>query len=238
MAWLESHQQLERHPKTHALMNMMGWDIDTTIGKLHRFWWWVLDFAPTGDLSKLSHPIISASVGLSADSSEKYVQSMILAGWLDRSEVVFRVHDWPHYAGRYLKDSKFKRRPEKWDEVLRLYELDCPQTVHGLSPLPNLTNPPTINKQQARPVSVEEAVEYGKAKPGYDSETIRHWFGQRDSQSWQKTSGIPITNWRSDLDAWVIGQRHRPNGGKSRRTEQDRDRENTGLDEQIKLKRL
>lgn len=39
MAWIESHQQLERHPKTHELMGLMGWDLDATIGKRMRGWW-------------------------------------------------------------------------------------------------------------------------------------------------------------------------------------------------------
>lgn len=30
MAWIESHQQLERHPKIMGVMQRMGWDIDTT----------------------------------------------------------------------------------------------------------------------------------------------------------------------------------------------------------------
>lgn len=161
MAWLEAHQQLERHPKTQLLMGEMGWGVDEAIGKLMRFWWWCLDFAPTGDLRKFNDTVLAGSVGLSADSSAKFVHAMVKARWLDRGNGVFRVHDWPHYAGRYLKDSRFKRQPQKWQEVVSLYEMecapaddgppvDCPRTVGGLSPLPNQPTEPNLPPKPPR----------------------------------------------------------------------------------------
>jgi hypothetical protein len=50
LAWIESHQTLEKHPKTLDLMNATGWDLDTCLGKLHRFWYWCVDYAEDGDL--------------------------------------------------------------------------------------------------------------------------------------------------------------------------------------------
>ncbi len=52
MAWLESHGNLARHPKTRRLMQRMGWTLPFTIGNLHLLWYWALEFAPTGDLTK------------------------------------------------------------------------------------------------------------------------------------------------------------------------------------------
>ncbi len=52
MAWLESHGNLARRPKTRRLMQRMGWTLPHTIGNLHLLWYWALEYAPTGDLTK------------------------------------------------------------------------------------------------------------------------------------------------------------------------------------------
>lgn len=120
----------------------MGWELYETIGRLHCFWYWCLSFAPTGDLRKHNDALLAGSVGLAPKDGQRFVTSMVASGWIDRHDGIFRVHDWLEYAGRYLKDSKFKRRPEKWTEALAVYGLsaDSPPTVSGMSPLP--TNPP------------------------------------------------------------------------------------------------
>lgn len=146
MAWFESHQSLERHPKTHELMGEMGWDLDTAIGKLSRFWWWALDYAPTGDVGKYNDAVLAGSVGLAAKDGEAFKIAMLKARWLERREGTLLIHDWRDYAGRYLRETKFKHHPEKWAEVCHLY----PKEVQGQSldspryqPTNQPTNPPT-----------------------------------------------------------------------------------------------
>lgn len=146
MAWIESHQQLERHPKTYALMGLMGWDLDTTIGKLHRFWWWCLDFAPTGDLRGKNDGVLAGSVGLAAEDGRRFVDAMVQSGWIDRANGVFRIHDWLDYAGKFLGNSKYRRDPQKWASVQALYQVsaDSQPTVGGMSTVPtNQPNQPT-----------------------------------------------------------------------------------------------
>ena len=126
MAWIESHQGIERHPKTMKLSISMGWDIDQTIGKLHRLWWWCIDFAPDGNVSRHSADMVALAVGLSIDQGEKFISSLLESGFLDRISVkkqknVYLIHDWLEYAGRYLRDTKYKRNPEKVHEIIRLH---------------------------------------------------------------------------------------------------------------------
>jgi hypothetical protein len=145
VAFIESHEQIERHPKTLDLSARMGWDVDQTIGKLHRFWWWCLNFAATGDLRGKNDAVLAGSVGLDASDGKRFVESMVASGWIDRADEVFRVHDWIDYAGTYLRTSKFKRRPDLWAETQRLYGRDgCPVNVTGLSGQPTHlpTHPP------------------------------------------------------------------------------------------------
>jgi len=56
----------------------------------------------------------------------------------------------------------------------------------------------------ARPQDVEEALAYAGDRPGYPPEVVRHWYASRDSAGWERVNGVPVRNWRSDLDAWVL----------------------------------
>lgn len=199
MAWIESHQQLERHPKTHVLMSNMKWDLDTTIGKLHRFWWWVLDFAPTGDLRKFNDATLGGSVGLSGECAIQFVRSMVEACWLDRGDGVFRVHDWPHYAGRYLQESKFKRNPERWKEVQDLYSktCDCPRTVQGLSELP--TNQPTNPPDPPHAGSESQEEWLGRLQHLYPDRDVEGEL--RSLKKLADKDGTPVT--RRRFEAWI-----------------------------------
>src|SRR5690349_13862829 len=107
MAWIESHQSLKEHPKLYALAGAMGWESDLAVGKLHRFWWWCLDYAPDGDLRKFNDIQIAAAMCVDMAKSKQLVEALVASRWIDR-EPFFRVHDWLEYAGRYLKESKFK----------------------------------------------------------------------------------------------------------------------------------
>jgi hypothetical protein len=132
MSWIESHHELINHPKTLLLAQAMGWNKYEAVGRLHAFWFFVMDYAPTGDLRKFNAKVLAEGVGLDHENADAFVEAMVGNGWIDRSDGVFRVHDWPEYAGRYLKNYKFKRRPELYLEMLRLYGLDG-QTVRDKS---------------------------------------------------------------------------------------------------------
>ena len=126
MAWIESHQGIERHWKTDKLATAMGWGadvaIDIAISKLHRLWWWCLDFAPDGCVSRHSADMYARAVGLSADMGDRFIMALYNAEYLDKTSAGHLViHDWLEYAGRYLRDTKFKRHPEKYKEIQQLY---------------------------------------------------------------------------------------------------------------------
>lgn len=56
----------------------------------------------------------------------------------------------------------------------------------------------------AKPQDIEEALAYAGDRPGYQPEVVRHWYASRDSAGWERVNGVPVRNWRSDLDAWVL----------------------------------
>lgn len=217
MAWLEAHQTLERHPKTSALADLMGWSIDETIGKLFRFWFWVLDFAPSGDLRKFNDATLGRSVGLSGDAAKQFVESMVAACWLDRSDDVFRVHNWLKYAGRYLRDSLFKRDPARWQESLAVYGLsaDCLPTNRRQSAvtvpnrtLPNLTIdkegglPPDADRKRFEKPLRDEMLSYGLTlTPPLPATEVDKCFDYYESNGW-RVGQKPMKNWQAAMRNW------------------------------------
>lgn len=141
MPWIESHQALGSHPKVLDLAGRMNWTLDETLGKLHRFWWWCVDYAPDGDLRRFNDVVLAGSVGLASEHAESFVRAMVEARWLDRKPH-FRVHDWWDYVGRYLQ-IKYKHNPAKWQEIKASYQ-NIPQN--------GSKNPPrNRSKPQDRP---------------------------------------------------------------------------------------
>ena len=65
MAWIESHQELARHPKTRKLARRLGVNLPTAIGHLHMFWWWAMDYSKSGDITSFDAiDIADAVVGM------------------------------------------------------------------------------------------------------------------------------------------------------------------------------
>jgi uncharacterized protein YdaU (DUF1376 family) len=52
----------------------------------------------------------------------------------------------------------------------------------------------------------EEVTEFASKQPGWEKDVVKQWFLDRSSQGWVKGSGVPITNWKADLEAWVLRQ--------------------------------
>ncbi len=146
MAWIESHQVLDRHPKVLMLMSLMRWDKPYTIGQLHRFWWWCVDYAEDGDLRRYHADQIGAALDIPAGKeANKFLESMITTRWID-TEPYLRVHDWWRYIGRFLQ-VKYKMHPEKWKAIKELYANNPPNNGCN-NHIPNLTIPNlTIKKQ-------------------------------------------------------------------------------------------
>jgi hypothetical protein len=49
-----------------------------------------------------------------------------------------------------------------------------------------------------------EVNEFASKQPGWSADVVKRWFLDRSSQGWVKGSGVPITNWKADLEAWIM----------------------------------
>lgn len=148
MAWIESHIDLEMHPKLLLFKSRMRWSKNEAVGFLHRFWWTVLRYAPDGVITALPPEVVSETLGMDLDLLKQAIAVMEEPeiALLDRCDGSLLVHDWLDYAGRYLRDSKFKRQPKKWRLAAKAHlSADSPPTVGRTRPnhtKPNQTKPP------------------------------------------------------------------------------------------------
>jgi hypothetical protein len=103
MAWIESNQELGRHPKMKKLARLLSISWPEAVGYLHYLWWWALDYAQDGDLSKYEYGDIADAVLWQGDP-EIFVNALIESGFLDKTEDGgLIIHDWFDYAGRLIE---------------------------------------------------------------------------------------------------------------------------------------
>jgi hypothetical protein len=231
MAWLKSHSERENHPKTIDLKNLMSWDLDTTLGKLDRFWWWCQKYAEDGDLRKHNDSRIADSMGVAMADSKRLVDALVKAGWLDR-EPYFRVHDWWDHIGDWLR-AKYKRSPERWGKVKEMYstrDVQVTQPDKGdkgeerkgdkeLTPLPPLAGNGERDDPSGwerlwncYPNGKDNPKAYGDAMNEYmrlnpDAELLEALLeavrGQKGSLAWNKDDG----RWIPTLGHWLRDKR-------------------------------
>lgn len=105
MVWLQSHQELRSHPKTVKVARMLGVDLPTMIGHLHLLWWWALDHAADGDLSKFDHEDIAMGAHYPGNA-DAFVKALKGCGPKGRSGFLtdsYLLHDWNEYGGKYQR---------------------------------------------------------------------------------------------------------------------------------------
>lgn len=112
MAWIKSEQALGQHPKLKLLANELGITIPQCIGHLHLFWWWAVDYAEDGDITRYKDfvPFSAQWEGEPAD----FTKALIKHGWIDEADDKLIIHDWVEYTGALIeirqKDAERKRQ--------------------------------------------------------------------------------------------------------------------------------
>jgi len=110
MAWIKSHQDLANHPKVAMLADALGMSEPAIIGHLHLFWWWVLAYAPDGDVTKYPATLIARGAKIPDEKAQQFVDEMLRIGFLDKCGKKTIVHDWLDFAGEYLNKCERQRR--------------------------------------------------------------------------------------------------------------------------------
>jgi hypothetical protein len=84
--------------------------------------------------------------------------------------------------------------------------------------------PSSSSSSSIKDISIEEAEAFARGQ-GLPTESIPEWHSHRSSQNWEKTSGVKIANWQSDLKSWIYRnarQAPRQNGTKTKSPEQSK----------------
>ena len=102
MAWIESHQAVGGHPKTKKLARLLGVSLPAAVGHLHYLWWWALDFAQDGNLSKYDAYDIKDATLWDGDESTM-LEALMETGFIDETDEGLFLHDWAEYAGKLLE---------------------------------------------------------------------------------------------------------------------------------------
>jgi len=99
MAWIESHQTLGNHPKTKKMARLCGISLPAAVGHLQFLWWWAMDYAQDGDLSRFDIFDISDAAMWEGDATV-FISSIKESGFLDDN---MHIHDWNDYAGKLIE---------------------------------------------------------------------------------------------------------------------------------------
>lgn len=167
MAYIESHQELARHPKTKKAARKLGISIPTMIGHLHLLWWWCVDYAEDGNLTKFDAEDI-AEAALWEGDAETFLEALVAcgtgggAGFIDVAHVdgavTLHIHDWYEYTGMLIERREKNRdrmraaraKTKEQDVHARVAHMDdtCGATV----PNPTVPNPtqPNLSLPRAR----------------------------------------------------------------------------------------
>lgn len=145
MAWIESHQELARHPKAKRFSRLLGVPLPAAIGHLHFFWWWAMDYAQDGDISKYDSADIADACGWDRDP-DVLKSALFDSGFVDEDHFI---HDWFDYAGRLIekreqnKERKRRSRSKKSESDDSHTDVTRDGSVTGeqVTGLPNQTKP-------------------------------------------------------------------------------------------------
>ena len=119
MAWIESHSELGNHPKTKRLARRLGVTVPAAIGHLQCLWWWTLAYAPDGELTDFE-PADLADGCLWDGDAQKFVEALVMCGFVDDGDGTLFVHDWDQYGGKLHRKREAdaeRKRQERADKA-------------------------------------------------------------------------------------------------------------------------
>lgn len=119
--WIESHVTLRAHPKRLHLQSLTGWSTNETLGVLHSLWWWALQYAEDGDLSKYPPEMVAIAVEANLPNKGDFFKVLIESRWLDSD---LKVRSWIDYVGKYLRGKYHTANPERLRQIWAKYGLE------------------------------------------------------------------------------------------------------------------
>lgn len=148
--WIESHAELGDHPKLYEASDELGVETPMVLGMLHLLWYWVMQYAPDGDLTDYRSAVIARACRWNGDA-QRLVDVLVSSGFLDRTEECLVVHDWMDYTGKALsRREKARERSAQWRDGASEGRIGSVRT-------PNAYGTHTVPKLNAQRMDTERA---------------------------------------------------------------------------------
>ncbi len=164
MAYIESHQTLPRHPKTRKAARLLGVSVPTVIGHLHCLWYWAMDYAQDGDLSRYDSAEIADASMWDGDPDE-YLGALERSGFVDATvgpPLTYVLHEWMDYNGKHIlkrKADAARKRADRLGLDVQVAQSSIDRDIHrtssrhpadGAGTVPNLNVPNHTKPDQSR----------------------------------------------------------------------------------------
>ena len=221
MSWFKADQTLPKHPKTSKLRKILKISRREAVGLLFDLFAWGLDTADkNGRLIGADAEAIGMALDCTERNTEKTVNALREAGFLEFDGEVWSIHDWYDYSGK-MSERKEKDRTRK-----RGNSAGVPQEFHRTS----AGNPPLdkirLDKTRLESPSIEgdnrgaparEAVrEYAaevSAPPGEADAFWSYW----QARGW-RPGGEDVSDWKALFDSWLLRGRSYSSSGNQPQT--------------------
>ncbi|MEK4882664.1 hypothetical protein [Paenibacillus sp. FSL R5-0908] len=103
--WIKSYQATDRDPITNRFCRATGLDTPSAVGTLHMLWWWVLDWAQDGDISKFNAIDIADAVKFQGDPNVLF-KALIDAGYVVQTQTGHEIANWYKIGGQIIESKK------------------------------------------------------------------------------------------------------------------------------------
>lgn len=151
MAWIESHQELGRHPKTRRAAKLLGVSRAAVIGHLHYLWWWALDYAQDGVLTAYDADEIAEACLWDGEPSA-LVDGLVAVGFLDCDEDgTLHIHGWLAHEGKVLRRLAAEAERSRLSPMIRRWVIERDGLVCGICGHP--VAPDDVHIDHIMPVS-------------------------------------------------------------------------------------
>ena len=124
--WLKTYTDLEEHPKTLHLAEILKIQPVHAVGHLVVFWHRVLTHREYGNLDGITPGVIARWSRWDGDANEFY-EALLTAGWIEYDGEDAVVHDWMDYAGELIRRREGAR---KWRDSQRIDSVTL-RSTHG-----------------------------------------------------------------------------------------------------------
>ena len=195
--WIKIEKATPQKPEILALSELLEIHPVHAFGLCVRFWIWCDDQLLDGNAKNVTKVTLDYVI-----QHAGFADALVTVGWLrDRSGSLEVPHFDRHLSegskNRALTKERVRKSKEK-SNVKNVTEL-----THGAL-LEKRREDSTKSLSPRGSENVDEAIAFAAGKPGWNQDTVRQWFAERQSQGWLKSSGLAITNWQSDLEAWIM----------------------------------